>query len=274
MLRVAPVKPPNFIAMKRPGRLLLLAALAAGPAALAQTPFRVTHVTLSDSSHAATVRVSADYPAQGSEPLLTNARKVILARLGLPDGKPLADPKAALRPVVDLYMEDFRLNYDDAASIGKGQRPAFTYSFDGTVSLFYESPEVVTFRYEAYSYSGGAHGMPSDLYFTLERATGRELTWDDIFKPGEARAELAALVRQAVAEQFYAPLGATPAYDEAPDIFSFALPQLDPAFVKVFFCKQKTAYEIDSYAAGMPECTLSYDALAPYLTKAAKALVP
>ena len=274
MLRVAPVAPKNFILMKMLGRLLLLAALAAGPAAVAQTPFRVTRVTLSDSSRAATVRVSADYPTHGSEPLLTNAREAILTRLGLPPEKPADDPSAALRSVVNMYMEEFRLAYDDATSVGEGLAPDFSYTFDGAASLFYESPKVITFRYEAYSFSGGAHGMPTDLYFTLERATGRELTWDAMFKPGRARAELAALVRRELAEQFYAALGATPAYDEAPELFSFALPQLQPAFVKEGIRFKYAPYEIDSYAAGMPECTLTYAAVAPYLTDTAKALVP
>lgn len=267
--------------MKKQTRLLCLLALAASTGAAGQTPFRTTRIALADSTKSAIVHIAADYPSEGDEPLLTNARRAILDHLGYPQQQPSPDAAQALRPVVNAYLkelhssfEEFQAVMSETAGAGEPAAPDYHFTFEGAATVDYQTAKVLTYRYQAYTYSGGAHGLSSDLYYTLERPSGRALTWDDLFEPGEKRQQLAALVRAALAEQFYAPLGARPAFDEAPDLFSFALPQLPPAFVKGGVVFKYTSYEIDSYAAGMPECTLAYDVVAPYLTARAKALLP
>lgn len=261
--------------------LLGLMALAALAAAKGQTPFRVTHIALSDSTKGVIIRIAADYPREGDEPLLTNARRAILARLGYPQAQPAADPSRALTPVADTYkkelraaFEEFQQALEETSAPGDTLQQDYHFTFESSATIHYQSAKVLTYRYQAYTFAGGAHGMQTELYYTLDRNTGKELLWDDLFETGAKREALAGLVRKALVEQFYKPLGTAPAFDEAPDMFSFALPQLQPAFVKEGIIFKYAPYEIDSYAAGMPECTLSYAAAAPYLTEKAKSLIP
>lgn len=131
------------------------------------------------------------------------------------------------------------------------------YSQDLTAVVGYKAKSYVTYDINGYTYLGGAHGMPFHELRTIDLTQGRLLGWPDFFNEA-SRKELLPLLRREVLRQYYK---SNPAGFASGDFFTFALPAASPALTPEGVRFGWAAYEIDSYAAGMPFCVVPYEKL-------------
>lgn len=138
------------------------------------------------------------------------------------------------------------------------------YSYDEQISVENVTDGYVTFESSGDDYRAGAHGMPWQYRFTVDRSTGKQLKWADIIKIS-MKTKLKPLLKREVLDQYFS---------QDPEMLdSFDLPGAEPALTPEGVWFGWGAYEIACYAAGLPECIVPYDKLQDYLTDYAKEVV-
>ena len=151
--------------------------------------------------------------------------------------------------------------------------PGWGYSF--SLKKDRETERYVVFLSEDYVYMGGAHGgVVGRGPLTFDKKDGRQV--EEFFEPSSLEA-MQPLLRKGLVDYF-----AENDYEVTPEGLDDIL-MLDAGFVPfpawapfpsdkgmVFTYQQ---YEIAAYAAGMPNFTLPYEDVLPYLTPEAKALL-
>lgn len=132
------------------------------------------------------------------------------------------------------------------------------------IKVVYESDDYVTYEVLGSDYYGGAHDIPYNYGKTFDKQTGRIIS-DDLFESTEG---LAKVIKKHLASYF----------DENSDVEiddvlfdnvrdEFPLPANGGWLVEDGVKFIYGVYEIVPYAAGMPECVISYDELKPYLAE-------
>ena len=199
------------------------------------------------------------YPKGGSDEVVRNMRRAILQNMGLKGAtgdedfnKVLAKNARQHTAEAKQGLEEMFAEIEDYDS---DEMPKYSYEDD--IRLEYLSPTYATFYSIGDDYKAGAHGMPWQYRFTVDLCTGKQLKWDNIFIPS-AKAKLKPIIKRAVVDQYFG--------GDASMIDGFDLPGAEPALVKDGVWFGYGAYEIACYAAGMPECVISYDKLQDYLT--------
>lgn len=213
-------------------------------------------------------KFEADIPVSGPQPL-TDSIRVALLNTG---DSTLNVLQTAPQKIIARMADSFLMEQvSDIASLKKDFPDSeYRASYTSSVRLHDNQPGYVTYTSEGYEYSpGAAHGMPWQGGYTFERATGKRLQWDDIFT-AQGKERLKSILCNAIAEQWYWQSGQTDEFKKRGTIELPGEPPLLTAGGVVFFYQ---AYEIGSYAEGMPKCTLPYSDLLPLMTARAAALV-
>ena len=212
----------------------------------------------------ASFKFTVDFPFKGPEKLVTNLRKSIFRALG--DTTIYTDYS-----ITD--MENIGKNYVARATKEiqelqqeNNERTDVGYANMGKIEMKENKAHYMTYYVDSYVYEGGAHGMPQCYYQTFDKKEGRALKWQDFFDENQ-RDALAALVKQAIVDQYYE------GQHEWDEFFKFALPQQAPALTAEGVVFYYEPYEIDAYAAGMPHCVLTYQQVKGLMTKKAQGLI-
>ena len=210
--------------------------------------------------------VSAVFPKSGPEEVVRNMRKAILRCLGQKNAAGEEDFKQVL-------LKDFKKRAAEAKADLLEMREYMDeedgedmihYSYEDAISVDSKAPGYVTFYCIGYDYRAGAHGMPWQFRFSVDLATGNKLTWADIVKPS-AKTKIKPVLKKAVIDQYFA--------KDVDMMDGFDLPAEDPALTEKGVWFGWGAYEIACYAAGMPECVISYDKMQDFLTDYAKEII-
>jgi hypothetical protein len=141
--------------------------------------------------------------------------------------------------------------------------------FEGNFSLSEQTDLYVTYISEGYVYTGGAHPSPWYYGTTFSKADGSPVGYD-MFEDPE---QLLDLVSENIREQYFDKYNT----EEEEYLFEpdepFQLPTNQPWIEtdSVVFCYGP--FEIAPYAAGMPFCKISKEALMPYLSEKGKSLL-
>ena len=230
------------------------------------TAFAVENITVEDSTETNSVHFhyNIDFPQQGPEALTNNVKQAIFAHLG--DTVTTVYTIDNLKNIGHKYVTESAEEIEDL-ELMEYHEGRTIYELAGKVKLEDNTETYLTYNINDYNYSGGAHGMPRNIYLTFDKRSNKVMEWDNIF-PQSNRERLADIVKAAIVEQYYK--GETPQWG---DIFQFNLPTQAPAFTSEGLIFTYNSYEIDCYAAGMPECVLPYDVVKPLMTPEAKALV-
>lgn len=222
-----------------------------------------------------------DYPINGdSSTLLWLRQWIALEVSGLGDTVPATE-----KHISELYMKRagvYKGDLSDAKKMIKAEskklfdlydkevvKPAygaFSYGEDVNLRLVMQTPEFITYRFSGYSYRGGAHGMPYDVYTTLLLTNKTSLDFSDIFI-SDSLPKVKALISRGLYKYFEVKdLTALKELlmtetDKISSESSFPLPQCSPAFTEdgVVFVYQ--SYEIACYAAGQPRVVIPYKEL-------------
>lgn len=147
------------------------------------------------------------------------------------------------------------------------------YGFEFNLKKTYETERIAVFDSENYIYLGGAHGgIDGAGPMTFDKKTGMRVR--DFFEPGSVR-DMQPLLRQGMLSYFKERMDATDTPLEMhlhlKDDGLIPLPQWAPMPTEEGLKFIYQQYEVAAYAEGMPEFTLPYGDVAPYLFPEVKA---
>ncbi|MBQ9187057.1 MAG: DUF3298 domain-containing protein [Prevotella sp.] len=137
----------------------------------------------------------------------------------------------------------------------------------------YETDKIVSYSVMRYLNLGGAHPSTAQMGATFRKSDGRRLSWDIIRRPLEYQ------FNELLKKHLYTYFGVET--DEelekmlmgVDNIYDIPLPYTPPYFMENGVCFIYQQYEIGAYAMGMPNDTIPYESIQPFLTEWAKRLV-
>ena len=159
------------------------------------------------------------------------------------------------------YLESMKEGFFEA----DGSEPRSDYQENYTLSE--QTDKYVTYTNEGYVYTGGAHAMPWYNGTTFSKIDGSIVGYD-LFEDPE---QLIPIIAENIENQYFAKENYEDFYPEYQEIT--VLPVNEPWIEtdSVVFCYQ--AYEISSFAEGMPLCKIALTDLKPYLSEKGKRLL-
>lgn len=212
-----------------------------------------------------TCKIDVDYPIQGNPTLLNSIREWINENMydeytgNLSDGKKLVH--ACAKNYLDSLAQD--------AKMIDGTSYSLELMSDVSMKKMIETSKYVTYAFDYYIYSGGAHGMQVLSGATFRKSDGRKLGWD-MFSQYHI-SDLQEYIKEGL-KQYFKVKTEEELKDNLMDpdqIYNIPLPQMPPYFTKDGVCFVYQPYEIACYAAGMPTFTIPYNKLRGKLTLAA-----
>ena len=238
----------------------------------------------------ANVCISGLYPVGGPSLLVDSTRAWIAELLsygGLSNGDAqfcydaylLSDGKALIEAAGLSYLVDVKKDIDDMVHEGFfDEDRACCYEFSYSFKPVFCTDSILTYDFSGYTYMCGAHGSALGFGQTFAVSTGKRLDAEDMFLP-ENRLQLLDLIRDGLWKQYFMAENESGEYSSLKDALlispdTLPLPACPPLCTDkgiVFIYQQ---YEIACYAAGMPACTLSYEALKPLMYSEVSRLMP
>ena len=209
-------------------------------------------------------RFVVDFPIQGPEALVNEIKKNIFYSMGDSALTDMSEKNLNTigKKYLDLYEEEVKEMQDSYDG-----NYAVSYANEGQVKIIENTDKYVTYNTDSYNYTGGAHGMPYNAYFTIDKSNNKTLTLKDVIAADKMDA-FKEMLKGYIVAQYYE--GETPAWD---DVFKFDLPTQAPAITANGIIFNYAAYEIDCYAAGMPKCKIPYEDIEEMMTEEAKTLI-
>ena len=246
------------------------------------------------------VRISVDWPHDGSEALTASIRQYICHELaaglspeGEPDVKLYSDGKEAVKATVDQHYADLAGGWKEARANGI-PFDGMQYLYSLRVNKTDETDRYVSFVSVSESYMGGAHGSAVSSGTTFSKLNGQRIGYDTRYNAKTDRYEranqtlfskpddpkLAALIKEGV-RSYFTEAGETAVSDEelkdlligVSHVDSIPLPSNPPLFTREGLVFTYQQYEIAPYAAGIINFSLPYDKVLPFMTDEAAKLV-
>lgn len=260
-----------------PGSLLL--AVAANLLILAgcktQAPesaaLQMDTAVYADSTATHICRVSIEYPANANDHLKQNFGEYVSESLGDAYAGSVLQPDSMALYYGTTMKDSLESMSKELRSLGS---TAFQLSSDVKFTKVYETPQLVSFERDAYSFSGGAHGSHSVTGITFRKSDGRRFGTDMLINTAEGA--FAELIKNGL-KGYFSRNGQKVATDDdlnncllGVHAYDLPLPQFPPYLTQkgVTFVYQQ--YEIAPYAAGIPTFTIPYDKIKPYLSRAVR----
>lgn len=239
----------------------------------ASEQFKTDSVKFEQEDTVATISLKADFATQGNA-ILTNAiAEYISEQLGgtytgtLTNGDSIVNYYGNAQRDCILHL---RKEYGPSAGA--------PYFFGCEIKKDHETSKYVTYTTYTETYLGGAHGTHSLNGVTFRKTDGRRFGGEMLRNTDSE--EFRALIKNGLMRYFNDDTTLSVKTDSElkacllieDDVNYLPLPRTAPYLTKdgVTFVYQ--SYEIASYAAGIPQFTVSYRDIAPYLTSTAKCL--
>lgn len=142
-----------------------------------------------------------------------------------------------------------------------------TWNYFHNISLkpILDNEQYLVMEYNAYDYTGGAHGYYYSLYYTYDKRLEKWLTQDDVFNMNEFAA-IEFLIDQELRSQYQ--IGPSESLAEAENSIFIADRAHFPenfTFNKHGITFHYSVYELTPYAYGNFQITVSYEKLRPFL---------
>lgn len=209
-------------------------------------------------------KINAMYPDSTSNTALSNnVREWINETLGGRYQGSLNNGHQVLAYYGNAHVADLKDMLDELG----GGTAMDAASYYAQFKVAYETAQFVTYSYDSYIYSGGAHGSSSVSGAVFRKSDGRRFGWDMF--TAEGKEALRKLLKEALMKQYYKTNDEEDFYTKIFDAdarYSFPLPQTPPLLKAsgVFFVYQE--YELSAYVFGTPQCTIPYERLRDCLT--------
>lgn len=232
--------------------------------------FATDTISYKQATKVAEVELKADYPVSGNK-ILTNAiQEFVSEELGGSYTGDLNTGSTLLNYYGNLLYEDLE---NDAKEFDMEDMLTLTYSQD--IKKIFETERYITYLSEAYVYMGGAHGMSTKQGSTFRKSDGRRFSYEMLIDTETS--EFKKLIKKGLTEYFSDSDYAITSDDELAamlitesDVNNLPLPEYAPYLTNegVTFIYQQ--YEIAPYAAGMPQFTIPFSDIIPFMTTTAQ----
>lgn len=251
--------------MKKIFNICLLLVLAA---CQKNNALETKRFSLQEENEKVSISVAMDYPQKGEGIALPEIRQQVVEFL-LPKYKGnLDNADAILKQFAQAENKDLQPEEDLEYS--------FKATYSGNVDLIAQNPKFVTFVYDSYVFTGGAHGMSFWQAKTISKSNGKLIN-DNILNDKVNTAEFKPLLKQGLNAYFTAQKGAVYQCDfqEADlqnevfgeyNVNNLPLPQSKPFLTDNGVGFAYLPYEISWYANGRISFVLPYEIMKPYLT--------
>lgn len=254
--------------MKKIFNICLLLVLAA---CQKNNALETKRFSLQEENEKVSISVAMDYPQKGEGIALPEIRQQVVEFL-LPkyEGN-LDNADAILKQFAQAENKDLQPEEDLEYS--------FKATYSGNVDLIAQNPKFVTFVYDSYVFTGGAHGMSFWQAKTISKSNGKLIN-GNILNDKANTAEFKPLLKQGLNAYFTAQKGAVYQCDfqEADlqnevfgeyNVNNLPLPQSKPFLTDNGVGFAYLPYEISWYANGRISFVLPYEIMKPYLTSEA-----
>lgn len=247
----------------------ILSSCKQGKKAPEDMRFKVENLSWEENSNALGVKIAVSYPI-GDDILSSSIREWINETLGGTCEYNLIDGDSVLMYYGKKKAEE-ALDFFKEINDPQAEFNSCCYI---QIKKVFETKEFVSFTYEVYEYSGGAHGSEVKDGGLFRKSDGRRFDWD-IFTDNGKEA-LRSIIKEELKtnyfkvstdEEFYSNIFVENA------TYQFPLPSASPIFKRdgVTFIYQQ--YEITAYALGMPQVTLPYERIIEFCTHAGKTMI-
>lgn len=254
--------------MKKFLSICLLLALAA---CQKNNVLETERFSLQEENEKTSISVAVDYPQKGEEVALPAIRQQV-AEFLLPEYKgDLNNADAILKQFVQAENKELQSE--------ESLKYSFKFTYTGSVDLLAQNPNFATFIYDAYVFTGGAHGMPFWQAKTIDKNSGKVIN-GSLLNDKVNTAEFKQLLKQGLNAYFTAQKGAVYQCDFQEDdlqdevfgeydINNLPLPQSKPFLTDNGVGFAYMPYEISWYANGRISFVLPYEIMKPYMTQEA-----
>lgn len=232
--------------------------------------FRTDSISFNKKDSIAEVILNVDFAVTKNDVLRNAIAEFISEELGGSYDGELNKAQDMIDYYGDTLYNDLA---NDAEEFDIQDMPPLTYT--QAIKKTHETDRYITFIADTYVYMGGAHGMSTKQGSTFRKSDGRRFSYD-MLKDTE-RAEFKQLIKNGL-KKYFTDNGVEIINDETlasmllteADMDYLPLPDFAPYLTKegVTFIYQQ--YEIAPYAAGMPNFTVSFSEMLPYMTNTAK----
>lgn len=230
-----------------------------------------THLFGDTAAPGSNLAISYVYPVKSENKILTDSVNAALISYCLGNGYEGLGAKAAidsfqtnyskeyLADVGPLYLEDKKLNP------GEESKSWFDYYSTIAAHPMNVNSQILVYKIETSSYTGGAHGMYSTNYLNFDPGTGHIMRLKDIFKPGYEKELNELLVARLMKDTGSASLQELQdkAYLQDTDMYpseNFCMYNDSITFIY-------NVYEIAPYSSGITEITLPHNLMEAIMNK-------
>ncbi len=236
--------------------------------------FKTDSVKFEQKDTATEISLKADFATQGNEALTNTIAEYISEQLGGTYTGTLANGDS----IVNYYGNVQR---DSLLHLRKEYGPSagMPYFFSCEIKIACETNKYVSYTTYTETFLGGAHGTHSFSGVTFRKTDGRRFGWEMLRNTDSEGFH--ALIKNGLMRYFNDNTTLRVKTDRdlkacllvEDDVNYLPLPRTVPYLTKdgVTFVYQ--SYEIASYAAGMPQFTVPYRDISPYLTSTASNLI-
>ena len=236
------------------------------------------------------VRINGMYPSGGATFLVDSVRAWIAVGLSNreygneavrweSDTALLGNGEALAAAISQDYMRSAKADMESMEQ-GVPMEPRYVREYEYSFSFFpeFSTDSILTYTFDRYDYTGGAHGSSMRMGQTFATATGKALVASDMFLP-EKESALKELLRSGLWNQYFnkednGSCGATLKDALLIDPDSLPMPAFPPMCVDTGIVFTYQQYEIACYAAGKPTCILPYRELKPLMRQEVARLLP
>ncbi len=217
------------------------------------------NVMPSDTSYGTmSIRFDVDFPVSGlsknSMALLTSEIIAFCIDETLTD----MEPDRAMNVAADSLKKDYLETAEDMIASGVLHENMLRWSYEVNASQLRVTGNILTYFAYISSYSGGAHGIYSDLYLNVDLKTGQALSLSNIFVDPSSEKLSSIITAKAVKdERTFDDLSITGNAKVAPSS------QFEITNDGVIFYYEP--YQIGSYAAGVIDIKFNYDELKGFI---------
>jgi hypothetical protein len=213
-------------------------------------------------SPAATIALVMLDPAESSNPVISDSVRNFIRNVFFRKKTKAGTPEVMIS---DMKLEYFDGYVADNQQLYKEMPDASGLNWEllKFMHIIYNAGNSLTFYIISYAYTGGAHGLETEDYFTMNLKTGKPYALDDLMKPGyapelgrlltrklEQMAGISGLQKKLSGEGYFA--------DEIQPNGNFYLNEYG-----IGFCYNH--YEIAPYSFGLTNIFLTFEELKPVL---------
>lgn len=175
---------------------------------------------------------------------------------------------ADMQAIVDFYGDALC----DTLRQAQEEDDSLDVEFEAEMLKAYETPQFVTYTLSTCTGLGGAHPLSAEKGATFRKSDGRRITWDII------RQSMTYAFNDLLVEMLCNYFGAKDGTELSDmlvscDVYNMPLPSTPPYFLENGAVVIYQQYEIAAYAAGMPNDTIPYERIKPFMTEWSKKLI-